>query len=131
MKTIARYQEPYKAHIARGLLESCGIDCVVLHDEIASLHSARVHPFEGICLNVHECDVDEAMKILAEDHALLPLSQKDLLEDICPHCGSARPTELFSGVSSFFSSIFYIVVFLLLKKDMWRCSVCDNVVKQS
>lgn len=66
MKEVARYTEPYLAHIARGLLESEGIMAEVLNEN--SSLPGFCNMYDGaIKLVVRDEDYDLALKVLATD----------------------------------------------------------------
>ncbi|HPB88967.1 MAG TPA: DUF2007 domain-containing protein [Bacteroidales bacterium] len=66
MKEVARYTEPYLAHIAKGLLESEGINAFVLNEN--SSLPGICNMYDGaIKLVVSDEDYDLALKVLAAD----------------------------------------------------------------
>ncbi|NMB36985.1 MAG: DUF2007 domain-containing protein [Bacteroidales bacterium] len=69
MKEVARYNEPYLADIAKGLLESEGINAEILNE--SSALPGICNMYDGaIKLVVRDEDYDLALKVLAADSNL-------------------------------------------------------------
>jgi DNA-directed RNA polymerase subunit M/transcription elongation factor TFIIS len=84
--TIATFRSLGEAHIAKGALESEGIECTLTDENIAGIYSPAIG---GIRLQVHSDDAGKAVEILPPDEPPLadepPQDQK-----ACPKCGSAE-----------------------------------------
>lgn len=63
--TIASFPNPVAAHIARGKLESEGVDCYVANDTLFAINSGYVWADGGVHLRVRESDAEKALKILS------------------------------------------------------------------
>jgi DNA-directed RNA polymerase subunit M/transcription elongation factor TFIIS len=104
--TIATFRTLGEAHVAKGALESEGIECVLTDENIAGIYSPAIG---GIRLQVHAEDRDNALEILPADEPApeeLPPDQK-----VCPKCGS---TEIGFVERKLFS----------LDPSHWECSQC-------
>ncbi len=62
MKAVGNYEFPYEAHIAKGLLESEGINAEIFN-EVSSYVS--INACDGIKLMVNDEDYDAAVNVLA------------------------------------------------------------------
>lgn len=62
MKTVATYEFPYEAQLAKGALENAGIMAEILN-EVSSY--VCINAVSGIKLVVNDEDYDEAVKVLA------------------------------------------------------------------
>jgi hypothetical protein len=63
--TVATFQQTIEAHLARLRLQSYGIECVVLDEEISGMNGFHTDPEGGIKLQVLETDAKEARRLLA------------------------------------------------------------------
>ncbi len=75
MVTIERYFTLDRAYLARGLLESAGIECVLLDENIMRIHWLCGPAIGGVRLQVAEEDAASAREIL--DSAQPFLVEKD------------------------------------------------------
>jgi hypothetical protein len=93
--TIARFITMGQALIAKGVLDSAGITCFLIHDVISRIY---VPTFSGgVGLQVDQGDADTAQQLLSE-----PMADDFEVEGIgeyhqpaCPNCGSME-VDLFS-----------------------------------
>jgi ribosomal protein L37AE/L43A len=67
--TIARFRTPWEAHLARTLLESCGIDACVLEERLPPLNLLTGESRALNRVEVHPEDADRAAELLAENAA--------------------------------------------------------------
>jgi Putative prokaryotic signal transducing protein len=65
--TVARFHNPWEAHLARTLLESQGIDSCVLEERIPPLNLLTGEALPLSRLEVHAADADRAAELLASD----------------------------------------------------------------
>lgn len=63
---IASYLYPYEAHLAKGLLESQGIKCLVFDEEIVHANPFISTAVGGVKLLVHHSEAERALAILRE-----------------------------------------------------------------
>ena len=63
--TIASFPNPIEAHIAKGKLESEGIDSYVANDTLFSINPGYVWADGGVHLRVRESDAPRALRILS------------------------------------------------------------------
>ncbi len=65
LKTVASFQNVQKAHIAKGLLESEGIDCQLSNETIVQLMAVG-----SVELQVNDQQFDQALSLL-QAHSLI------------------------------------------------------------
>ncbi len=63
--TIASFRSPGEAHVAKGMLESAGIEAHLANDLLASLSFDTVWADGGLHLRVKKVDVEAARKLLS------------------------------------------------------------------
>ncbi len=95
MKTIATFNLPVEAHLARSRLESAGIAVEIRDENFVTFYWLAANAIGGIRLDVPDEDAAAAREILA-----LPPPEEGVLR--CPHCGSSdthvRPLSVFGGI---------------------------------
>jgi ribosomal protein L37AE/L43A len=64
--TVARFDTPWEAHLARTLLESQGIDACVLEERLPPLNLLTGEPLALNRVEVHTADAGRAFELLAE-----------------------------------------------------------------
>ena len=87
--TVASYDEPYKANIAKIKLESEGIQCFLGGENFVATYWLLSRAEGGIKLKVNEADEKAATEILARKEALADTQSEEGEYDlICPKCRS-------------------------------------------
>ena len=133
LKTVARFREPYKAHIARGKLEAEGIPAIVLDEHLVQIDWLYSQAIGGVKVQVPEEALKRAQEILAVDHeaeleTIRETSVEPSMVEVCPKCGSSstasRGYSLWSLVPSL---IFFLPVFFRKKGRV--CSRCGATWK--
>lgn len=67
MKTIATFWKPEEAHLLCFRLSGAGIQAVIQDENITQLHPWRAAAIGGVRVQVNDCDVEAARKILSEN----------------------------------------------------------------
>ena len=88
--TIAQYSQGVYAHIARGKLESAGIECIILDENLISINWLYSNAIGGVKLQVKSSDAERAKAILEEQEETKPeeIKKKDKNIICCPKCNS-------------------------------------------
>lgn len=81
--TLAQYDRPVDAHLARGQLEVEGISCIVINDGIDNLSVYHAVEPGLVRLQVRAEDRERASEVLGLNLPPEPVAQVN-----CPHCGS-------------------------------------------
>ncbi len=124
--TIQQFRDLPEALLAKGSLESAGIECFLADDNLVRLDWFISNFIGGIKLNVRAADVENARKILAE-----PILEGLYVQGIglyeqprCPNCQSLdvnfqeldRPIAYMSA---------FLRVPMPVQRPGWRCHACD------
>jgi hypothetical protein len=124
--TIQQFRDLPEALLAKGSLESAGIECFLADDNLVRLDWFISNFIGGIKLNVRAADVTNARSILAE-----PILEGLYVQGIglyeqprCPNCQSLdvnfqeldRPIAYMSA---------FLRVPMPVQRPAWRCHACD------
>jgi hypothetical protein len=124
--TIQQFRDLPEALLAKGSLESAGIECFLADDNLVRLDWFISNFIGGIKLNVRAADVENARKILAE-----PILEGLYVQGVglyeqprCPNCQSLdvnfqeldRPIAYMSA---------FLRVPMPVRRPAWRCHECD------
>jgi len=124
--TIQQFRDLPEALLAKGSLESAGIECFLADDNLVRLDWFISNFIGGIKLNVRAADVESARKILAE-----PILEGLYVQGVglyeqprCPNCQSLdvnfqeldRPIAYMSA---------FLRVPMPVQRPAWRCHACD------
>ena len=130
--TVASFDEPYKAHIARMKLESEGIKCFLSGENFVATYWLLSRVEGGIKLKVKEADSKAAIEILARKETSsdtqLPseLGEYDL---ICPKCRSENiEYERYSWKMAIISILLFRLPLTWLKEE-YKCLDCGHIWK--
>jgi len=78
---IATFSHPFEAHLAKGKLESEGVEAFIADENIVGINWLYSNLVGGVKLKVWEEDREEALKILDEKVPLLELIDGGLGEE--------------------------------------------------
>lgn len=128
--TLKVFNTAIEAHILRSKLDSEGIQCYILDENIVTLNPMLNFAVGGIRLQVAEEDFDAAKAILNEMDEKPYTDEKDNAI-ACPNCES---TELYSDYKSTKNSksvialltAFIFAVFPLYTKSVFKCKDCGT-----
>ena len=124
--TIRQFRDLPEALLAKGSLESSGIECFLADDNLVRLDWFISNFIGGIKLNVHAADVANAQKLLNE-----PILEGLYVQGVglyeqprCPNCQSLdinfqeldRPIAYMSA---------FLRVPIPVQRPAWRCHACD------
>ncbi|MBU1138189.1 MAG: DUF2007 domain-containing protein [Proteobacteria bacterium] len=127
---IASYRDLPLAELAKSKLESEGIPCFLLNKNIIALNWLYSNALGGVELQVRTEDVENALKILKDDHS------SDLLDienefpepeqgDLCTNCGSSNIRLI--KVSRKYGALSLLLSFpLILFGKKYQCKDCGH-----
>jgi Putative prokaryotic signal transducing protein len=123
--TVRQYRELAEAQVAKGALESAGVDCFLRDENAVRLEWVWSNLLGGVRLQVREEDKDAAEEILRQpipEH--IALSAEDSFEQPrCPRCGSLDIH--FQGIHERLGMASIIALYPLpIPKRAWRCESC-------
>ncbi|MCD6505074.1 DUF2007 domain-containing protein [Candidatus Poribacteria bacterium] len=127
--TVATFDNPFKAHLAKSRLESSGIECFLSDEFIVTVNWLYSNAVGGVKLQVRESDLERASEILSMGPSDVEVSDWEELDEgpmrpRCPRCNSANVHyERYSRRFMYLSWLFLGIPFLLLKRK-WRCDEC-------
>lgn len=143
--TIATFNEPTVAHLARGKLEAHGITAYLGNEHIVGTNWFYANMVGGVELQVAQADAPQAAQLLQEkpDYQSEPHSQEEPALS-CPACSSTDLVELpRTTAESVLYLIFAILLTILslaliwvfmglwvLQKKQWRCRQCHHQWRQ-
>ena len=130
--TVASFDEPCKANIAKIKLESEDIECFLSGENFVATYWLLSRAEGGIKLKVKEADSKAAMEILARKEKPLDTQQSSELGEydlICPKCNSENiEYERYSRKMAIFSILLFRLPVTWLKKK-YKCLDCGHIWK--
>ena len=87
------YIDPIKAHIIKGLLVSCGIECFLSDEHMVTVNLMYSQALGGVKLNVFQRDIEQINTLLKAEQ-IEPITDltgnKDEFGVHCPQCNSSN-----------------------------------------
>lgn len=128
--TIAAFNEPIEAHLARSRLECDGVPCSLADEHIVGVYWLSTAAVGGVKLQVRERDREQALRVLEETSARPVASAEWVTGDLdaprCPACGSLRVEgERFSRRWVFLSWLLVGIPLPFLRR-FERCGRCGE-----
>lgn len=134
--TIANFNEPLEANLAKIKLESAGIKCFLSGENFTATYWLLSPADRGVKIQVRESEAKKALQILGakEGQRLEKDEEKSLTAQtydlLCPKCHSKDiEYEEFSR-KAFFLSILFFRFPLPIPKKKYKCGNCGYVWKQ-
>ena len=122
---IATYSDATKAYIARGLLESEGIDASLRDEHLITANWMLSNAVGGVRLAVPQTQLERARRVLLQAaRGELALDSEDQL--LCPACGSSDVTEAKSGWRVAFAAFMFLNIPLPFTRTAMRCAKCGT-----
>ncbi len=137
-KTILAFTYPQDAHMAKGFLESKGLDTILRDEMTAQVNNFYSNAIGGVKLQVKESDYAEGLRLLKQGGYInnsdlkndakteFIVSDKSTNKDLCPFCssdniGRKREPNLLTVIVYFILG----VIFPIFKKS-YKCFDCDK-----
>jgi XTP/dITP diphosphohydrolase len=127
--TLWKFRDLPEALLAKGKLESSGIDAMLADDELIRMDWLYSNAVGGISLRVPAEDAAEALAILQEPipDSLDPGSQEPTyLQPRCPKCGSLNVTHEGLNRTLTFGTWLAFGFPIRVAADRWRCEDCGE-----
>ena len=125
LTTIRQFRDLPEALLAKGCLESAGIECSLADENLVRLDWFISNFIGGIKLKVHTADVENACKILDE-----PILEGLYVQGVglyeqprCPKCQSLDVTFQEVTPAAYVSA--YLNVPIPFQRQAWRCRACN------
>jgi len=128
--TIAAFNEPIEAHLARSRLECDGVTCSLADEHIVGVYWLSTVAVGGVKLQVRERDREHALRVLEETSARPAASAEWVTGDLdaprCPACGSLRVARERFDRRLFILSWLLLGIPLPFLRRHQRCLRCDE-----
>lgn len=122
--TIARYDFPHEAHIARSLLDSEGIPCFVADEHTVNMNWLYTFAMGGVRVQVPAQFAEQANLILAEDRSGdLPAEEPEKAHG-CPKCGAGEMGYYLKGKRLAYLMFIFLQFPLWRVQPAYRCGAC-------
>lgn len=122
---IASYLDAPSAYVAKGLLESEGIDAVLRDEHLVTANWMLSNALGGIRLSVPMSKSENAKTILAQVSAgALELDEQDPV--VCPQCGCGDVVASKSSWRVAFASLVLLNLPLPFTRSALTCARCGN-----
>jgi hypothetical protein len=125
--TIANFRDLPEAMLAKGKLESAGIECFLGDDNMVRMDWFWSNLIGGVKLRVIETDAEEAIHLLEEEiPSELPADEEGEIyeQPVCPRCSSLDisfgPPD--KGIQ--LAALFVAGIPLPGGRDHWKCHQC-------
>jgi hypothetical protein len=118
--TLKSFNTTIEAHLARGMLESEGVEAVIRDEHTISIRPYLSQALGGVRLDVLEEDFERARELLD-----VPSMQPE--PKLCQHCGGKgiAVTDPKGNLAAILTTLFTVVPGHLLKPK-FRCAQCGH-----
>ena len=124
--TVLKLENSTEAHFAKTLLENNGIPSFVADENLVEINPQLVNAVGYIKLQIKECDMHEAIRILMDNDVIKERNPNyNLGAKPCPNCGSKNVTSDRASAIIYLFSILLLFIPLILRKKQWRCHNCQ------
>lgn len=125
MKTVATYNHPFDADLARGFLETRGISAFVKDENMGSylIYNTAIG---GVRLQVLEEDFEKATEILREYTNEVAPEATRLKNIECPRCHSTKVNFKHITLMHWLFAFIFIGVPFLFYRPFYKCETCRN-----
>ena len=126
--TIRKFRDLPEAYIAKGLLDSAGIECFLFDENIVRTDWFWSNAVGGVKLRMREEDAAEAAELLGASQEEAPDKETtpQPAPEQCPNCGSTDVTY-----QSLMKRLAYFTVWMgfpiPVKHVAWKCQSCGHV----
>ena len=133
MVTLRQFRDLPEALLAKGVLNSAGIECVLVDDNMVRMDWFISNLLGGIRLQVTRDDVEEAATVLSA-----PIPEGFDIEGLeryqqpqCPRCGSFDIAH-HSGLDKRFALLgLWFAIPIPVPRNEWTCQTCGSVWRDS
>lgn len=123
---VAAYMDLPAAYVAKGLLQSEGIDAVLRDEHLVTANWMLSNAVGGIRLAVPQSQLEDATALLAQ----VAQGERQLDEEEpvvrCPRCGSDDVAVSKSSWQLAFASLMFLNIPLPFTRTVMKCARCGN-----
>jgi hypothetical protein len=125
--TIRRFRDLPEAILAKGALDSAGIECFLADDEMVRMDWFISNVLEGIKLRVKPEDADVATEILEQPipEQFDAGEEEDYKQPRCPKCDSVKVTFRGLNKPAAYASA-WLNFPIPFRSKVWRCEACGS-----
>ncbi len=123
---VAQFRDPQEPLLAKGMLESAGIEAYLVDDNMVRLDWFYSHLLGGVKLAVAEADAEAAQDILSQ-----PVPENFEVEGVgtfeqprCPTCGSVEISHQPSLDKKVGLTGLFAAVPIPIRRNAWKCAAC-------
>ena len=124
------FNNPINANIAKGLLESNGIETFLQDENTIYINPIYTTALGGIKLLIKESDYEDANKLFSDSEKEIDISNKNL---VCPNCSSND--VLIKNKHYWFMLIIMFLSFSFTPNagnlKIYKCKICKHVWENS
>ena len=125
MVTIRKFRDLPEALLAKGSLDSAGIECILVDENMVRLDWFISNLLGGVKLQVNAEDAAEAEAVLSqpipEDFDVSGIGTYE--QPHCPKCGSLDINFRETAPAAYLSTAFSVPI--PFRRRAWRCQACD------
>jgi Putative prokaryotic signal transducing protein len=132
--TVGRYRDMPEAFVARSVLESAGIECLLRDENLVRMDWLYSNMIGGMRLQVGAEDEAAARELLSQPMpaSFAVDSGADFVQPVCPRCGSIdvmandtdRKIKLASTTVMGLPMIVGLPALAMLESNVWKCNAC-------
>lgn len=139
-QTVITFTQPHEAHMAKGVLESQGIETLIQDEFTAQVHNFYSNAIGGVKLKIKESNFENGVSVLKDGGYILEdneeLRETELVEktaktniSVCPFCLSENITK--NKEANYLTIIVYFVLgaFFPIFKRHYICYDCNKLWK--
>lgn len=126
--TVATFSAPYEAQLAKGLLETNGIQAFVADEYTIGINWFYSNALGGVRVQVAETDAGQSLKLLdseVEPGGIDPQTEESWGD--CPNCGSRNIAYFTAKQGAALLSLLLLGIPLLFPSKKLRCLNCNRV----
>jgi len=122
---VAKFRDLPDAHLAKGLLDSAGIECYLRSENMIRLDWFVSNALGGIALVVRPEDADAATEMLAQPpEDFTPDTEGEYHQPHCPKCQSLDVSEEGLDKAATFVLMWVTKVPVPIRRERWVCHAC-------
>jgi DNA-directed RNA polymerase subunit RPC12/RpoP len=124
---IAAYPDATQAHVAKGLLESEGIEAMLRDEHLVTANWMLSNALGGVRLMVPQSREAAARRLLQQaSRGEFALDDADEETPQCPHCGARNAVADNPGRRLAFAALMFLNVPLPFARTSLRCRLCGH-----
>jgi hypothetical protein len=137
-KTVITFTQPHEAHLAKGVLESEGIETIVHDDVTAQVNNFYSNAIGGVKVLISNDDFEEGIKILKKGGYIQENIKNDELrietyivgskteKNKCPYCLSENFSKSRKPNVASILGVFLFNAFIPIFKTHYHCFDCNK-----